>query len=459
MTSENVKINLKSLVNNYLDVVVGVTGQPVSTVEKDTSSLRQEKRLVVKPPPEIIAKLSQADLEVIGAVGQIDIVEYDAQKPGKLTFVMGYQHGEETLGDRLATRKLDEDLRENATDIKGKVIIIPVINIPGYEKKTRYIFSDEPDSNINLVSDCYNSGDWNEFLSLKTKTEKYAWLFIRYLLSEKKSHEKKYPDYKTSAIDIHRDNMISIPHGRLDRMDENQNLITNLIKVFNRIRVPSLLEDIGDTEHYNHSLSYILTKNGLPTLTIEEGRAAAPDIFTSEASYMAEVITEFLVNENIVEIDQSRQLTTVDDYSFFATERSRRLWNEITSEGIIYCISYLQPTYLDTTTQKNLTPEDLINAAFHTKSWNGLFSLFFNTGLRGTSSSDKSPLLAELNFVLDNNAGYSKLQPISLILPTDLPRHWWIVSVPEGYSAEHNGFTCGFIFDEKERKVKLKILS
>lgn len=446
----------------------GVTAQPLIGVKRLQNSFRTEKKIMVVPPQDIIGRLSDTDIEAIKWVSQIDVIDYDSGKPGDLLFVTSGMHGEETLGE-LAAENLDDEMKEYAKDIKkGKVLLLPRINTLGYINKTRNVFPDEVDTNLNNVCDQYKTGEWEEFLGLESKTAKYGWLLMRYIVSESNNHKDKFGnEYQVRLIDLHRDDRTAIPYNRIDRMYENPETLSRLFNAFRTIPVPLVLEDKNWEVGYEQALSSSATVQGILACTIEEGKTSDPDQFAQP--YISHEITQFLVDQGIIIVDPAEWNWNTEKmkslHRITAIRRSRALAEDIVAKGRIFCLDYREGSYINQKSWDTQSSKDVLTYISEQVNWDGFLTVAYNTALRGLSArkigGDGSPSKGLGNIVFRKEKGnFLGLldPPLDMVVqsPQDLPDEWFIVSVPESFMKDSNIMHCGFIYDEGKRTIMMK---
>lgn len=351
-------------------------------------------------------------MEAIEWASQIDIIEYDSGRPGDLLFVTSGMHGEETLGE-LAAENLDDEMKGFANGIdKGKVLLLPRINTYGCKNKTRYVFPDEADTDLNKVFDQYETGGWEEFLGLKSKTAKYGWLLMKYLTGEHSDHKNKFgEEHQARLIDLHRDDATAIPYNRIDRMHEDPETLARLFNAFRTIHVPLILEDRNWEAKYAHSLSAAATANGISACTIEEGKTSDPDQFAQP--YISHEIMQYLVDKGIVIVDLSAWSDQTDLisslYEISAIARSRQLAEYIAKEGRIFSFDYREGSYSAWQTGQEQSAKGILAHAASSAQWDGFITVAFNVGLRGLSATaiggEGSPIRGLANIVFGKNPG------------------------------------------------------
>jgi predicted deacylase len=434
---------------------------PEAERERSPNSHRIVKKLQLTPPLEVMALMDESTTRVVELVGKIDVIEYDSGKAGDLLFLTSGMHGEETK-ERISLEDLDKELNNPKTDIiSGKVIIIPILNKPGYEGKTRHVFKDESDDNLNDVFDQYQTGAWEEFLSLKTKTAKYGWLIMKYLIDEKNKHVEKFgPEHQARLIDIHREDSACIPYNRIDRMYEDQEELTKLFNAFKDIPLPLILEDMDWAKGYQQTLTAVASSNGIAACTIEEGRTANPE--ERDQVYLANELIIWLENQKVIEISDALMQTRIHGKSDSlsrapAMKKSRQFWKDIVTEGRIYCPSYRTGEFINNHNEEELDAKGFVAFALNRNAWDGTFTVIYESGLRGTRNPEQIATIAGI-IIGNQTDGAADDADITIYPPKNLPSDWFILSVPEGLGREKTIVRCAFTHDEKDKQLTLKII-
>ncbi len=440
---------------------VGVTASPIVGVERFPRKFGVEKKMVVLPPTDIISQLDDKDWEVIGWVNQIEVKEYEGG-PGDLAIVTSGMHGEETL-EKLAANELEDTLQKYTTDFKsGSLVIIPHLNLPGFINKTRYVFADESNTNLNNVFNSYKTGEWEEFRSLNSKTAKYGWLVMKYLTSKHEEHKKKFgSNTKARLFDLHRDDRYTIPYLRIDRMYEDRDLLELMFNAFRTVEIPPILEYSDWAEEgygYHQSLSAVATKLGIVACTIEEGRTAVPDY--SAPPYLAYVLTKYMIGEGMIDLSEEWNVDTLvfEKYTqiHHQLQQAQTFWKHIIDTGEIYRLDDLVPLF-NTPEDTPLSIRELLAMALNKKHWDGVISVSFRGGLVGRGDWKENKPIGKIVFGkvgTDVLGRFTSPIDANILLP-ELPKNWQNISVPESTRKNDLCVYLGFVYEEDKIKARI----
>lgn len=440
----------------------GVFSLPTAEVDDTPQVSRTEKKLKILLPPGFEDSRPDETDRVIKAMEQIRIVEYDSNQPGGLVFVGAGMHGEETHEESLSiVERLDMMLNKQTELVSGVVILIPNLNAPGCIYKTRHVFADESNTNLNDIFNCCQTGDWNEFFALGTKTEKYAWLFMKYLTTKRGEHGLGQP---VTYFDLHAEET-AIPHIRIDRMFEQQEPIERLLGVTWQIGIPAILEYVDwEKIGYHTSLSAVATQNGMNAVTIEEGRTIDPDLYTR--LYIAYQLFEYLRQQGMITLTEERQESFNEEFSPRYAPPSFRnaleLWKSQRDRAEILCLDDILSAIIHED-GRTLSPRQLLRTTLDKEGWDGVLSLSYRVGLRGIrGGADIS--LAAMAFGRRPSDRLGRLRPSTdaHLWLTKFPETSWIVSIPESPDPQNRIIYYAFFetTDEKtgEPKIQLNML-
>lgn len=446
----------------------GIFSLPVAEVAGTPQVGRTEKRLKIFLPPGLEDPRPDETRQVVEAIEQIKIIEYDSGQPGELVFAGAGMHGEETREEYFSVvRRLDGMLSEQAKLISGAVVLIPNLNALGCarETKTRYVFEDEEHTNLNDEFHHYQTGEWDEFYTLSGKTRKYAWLFMKYLTSKRDEHRGRYgSEQQVTYFDLHAEET-AIPHIRVDRMFEQQKVIERLLRTVWPIKIPAILEyPAAWQEDLYTTITAVASGQGIAAVTIEEGMTNEPDLYTR--LYIAHQLIEYLQQQSIATLTAEEQKKFNEEFSPRYAPPSLRnalkLWNYQYDHAEILCLNDIPPTIIHED-GRSLSPRQLLKAVLSKGNWDGVLSLSHRVGLRGTRGG-ADVLLAKMAFghrPADSLGGLWPPVDAHLWLPK-FPETSWIVSVPESPDPGNRIIYYAFFetADEKtgERKIWLDML-
>lgn len=199
-----------------------------------------------------------------------------------MIFITGGAHGEETK-QFTAIEMIEKDLPKIE---KGTVVFIPEMNPSGCQNKTRWVFDDERETNLNNEYHHFEQGQWEEINEItdNKKTGQLAWLMMYYLKQKTTEHVTTVPRAKSMLIDIHREE--SIPFIRVDRrftnredeMEDSQK-IAELLNLYRHLGLPIVLEkgENWQEEQFYQSLTATCIRNNILGVTIEEGNTFNPE--------------------------------------------------------------------------------------------------------------------------------------------------------------------------------------
>ncbi len=409
-----------------------------------------ESYMNLELPIEVVEQMTESDQEVLNAFKQIQVREYDSNMPGDQVILTSGMHQEETKG-RLCIEDIEKELCGKEL-LVGRLVIIPNLNAPGFINKTRYVFSEEKNENMNTCSEGYIRGDWQEFFSLEKKTAKYSWLVTKYLDDIAQKHKAKYNEkYITYGLDIHRDDAIAIPYLRIDRMWEDPEILEKLLNQFRGLRLPTVLEnseewaDPSEKSAYFQAFSTALTKVGILAGVIEEGRTRGRD-YLGEL-FLSSTILEYLSNKGFFNFNND---DGPDQFRHSITYRRTLEWAEKQFHtGEIYHLNYIEPQY-ESQFFKNSNLKRVLESALSLHDWDGILRIQYERGLRGAT---KIP--ARVGYINYNKVESFITKPDVLIKVPDINDNLCVISTPESFDSRSDIIHAIFRFDQNILKLVL----
>lgn len=433
------------------------------------------KRMQVDIPDELVRYLNSETIKVIEEVNKIQIIEYDSGKPGDLVVVTSGMHGEETK-ILPSIDDLDTNMQRaiawssypgmSGEFQSGKIILIPELNRLGTKNLTRYVFEDERETNLNNEFHRYQTGDWNEFLALPSKTARYAWLIMKYL--ENKSSQHNFGENgKRYLFDWHRDDAVAISYVRIDRMDEDSKKLEDLWNNTSQIGIARFLEypDWRKMELYQ-TLTAAAASFGWLAVTIEEGRTETPKLFQS--GYVSSELLHFFINQGMIKpnyhvwVDMKRK-NQFRNNRVKANRDTRSFSKKQNTTSEILCLDEIMPKIKDKES-KNISIDQLIRKALNKNEWDGIIAIDYRGDLFGKSvTSEEETDVGYLIFgstiagthitkVASNN------REALLYLPKR-SHDFFVVNYPE--PPDKNDHICyyGLYYNEIEKQMELRLIN
>lgn len=416
------------------------------------------KELSLSQPLE--TSLEENIVQTLEVVKGIRVFELDSGIPGDCFVFTAGVHGEETLGDEKIVDLLQEFLEKNVTFLKGKIYLIPNLNVPGCKDRTRYVFEDEADTHLNNVFDRYQTGNIQELVSLDSKTAMYAWLVMNGLATIRDKHRKQHgEDKRMFHIDLHAEET-AIPEIFIDRMDEDPELLQRLITAVRPIGLPFFLDypawrEMGD----NQILSAATAGHGFNSATIEEGKTRDPDIYVRR--YIAWRLLEHLGRLGFISINKDARERHKDIFdSRYLTpglKKSQEIWSTQFRSETIYSVDDILPALIDFYGVP-ISGQRLLSHAIEDKNWDGILSLIYQPGLRGSRGKGFIDI-AKILYGSYSWSDYLTMKPYrnAIIQSGNFPADSWILSVAEPPDPDDRIVPYAFFLDKKEGNQTLRL--
>lgn len=420
--------------------------------------------------PEKLEGLTQADLlDIKNTLSEVRFIEYDSGRPGPLIIITTGMHGEETLGDAKNTiEDLDDRLRPQVLNLtSGSLILVPNLNSRGCQSKTRYVFSDERETNLNNIFQHFQAGSGNEFEALPTrsptpKTALYGWLLMKYIDGKAKNHQEKYGSHRPVFLfDLHREER-AIPQLAIDRFDEDPVLQAGLINGIRSLEIPAFLSYSPTTWKmlgYDQILSAAAVRCGMLGYTIEEGRTYHAD--NENYLYVSLALLRFLRKLKVVSGPQDiwDQLNSLWKQLLVKSplQKTQVLWQKQHDKGELDMI-YDQAVKFESRSGATLSRSEFLNRLVSSPGWDGIISVEFLDRLRGTAGENTSIHIADVSVGRKKTNRHGKIEgdiDMFLTIPR-LAEHHYLISLHESsQDLGHDGVVYFALIPIKSRRNKI----
>ena len=385
----------------------------------------------------------------------VSIREHISGKPGDIMFLTGGQHGEETRGNFTTTVNAVESQLGQVHE--GTIIVIPELNPPGCKKKTRYVFGDEQNDNLNNNFHHYHTGDWEELKKInKNKTAQLSWLIMYYINQRYVAHTQEYHKSKAMLIDIHREE--SVPFMRIDRRitadpheQENQLYIEELLNLYRPFGIPIVLESPHwRKEKFYKSLTATCLRHNILGVTVEEGNTYRPE--QENARFVQDRLLRLLVHYNFITQPPLTNIALIHPL-----DEAEEFYQRQIADGEVYSLTggltHRVEFHLST---GNL--RELMRRTLEKKDWDGFFTQFAYAarGVQLPKGTRNYLSSLALGYIIDTPEKTAKKQVfdsgINLFL--EGTEDVTVIDVVEPKESEAQYVSrFGFFMDEKDRVV------
>ena len=260
-------------------------------------------------------------------------------------------------------------------------------------------------------------------------------------------------------FDLHAEET-SIPEIFVDRMDEDPAVLQRLIASVRPIGLPFVLDypfwrEMGR----NQSLSAATAARDYASVTIEEGKTKDPDIFARK--YIAWKLLEHLERLGFVSIHKTFRQMNMDMFNLRylspGLKKSDELWSVQFEGKTIYCLEDILPELTDID-GSSISGEQLLTQALEKQGWDGILSLVYKSGLRGSKGRD----FEEIGKILFGSwlwRDYLKHIPAhnAIVRVDNFPKDSWILSVAEPPDPNNRIVHYAFFADETGKKQELEL--
>lgn len=435
-----------------------------------TRKIGRDRRISVNIPNEFTHLMDESSRKAIDVVENIPIIEYDSYEKGPLLFLTTRMHGEEAKG-RVSLDYLEDFLeKRDAIVTKGKILEFKILNPPGCndpDNLHRYVFDDESDTNLNNEFDKYKEGTWQEFFSLKRKTQKVAWLIMKHMKNESVQYREIFGEAEEILhIDSHREE--GIPVGRIDRLYEQKDFLETTWNTYLKLGLPICLEneilwyDIEDgfTDSFTAN-----TGKFAQSQTLEEGNTKEFD--QDNAEFIAYMMVHLLLQKGMIELSDSFSQEILRRIQYLINngrkdelQKTAILAQHQRESGNIYQLAEIHPS-INLINGSMVSPIKLLEQALRKPKWDGIIKVKYDINMIGRRvDASTNTKFAEIQFgqvqPLDTNAPRFKADAV-LNVPTEY-EDIWIISRPESPIPEMKHIEYALYFNKKRKTVELNIV-
>lgn len=399
----------------------------------------------------------------------IEVTEIDSGVSGPTKCYIDGLHGEE-YQEPTISQTINRLLQEaDGQLLKGKIIEVDRLNVPGSRDGTRYLHPSEsssantPFTSLNDIFHLYRDGSLEE-LQLINKTHQsptalYGWLFASWIMNEVVT--KASDPQNITLKDYHSDDRYTFPYYPVDRMFEkgvrpSLEQIEGLYEMARDTQIATIFDFPSLAEENSEALSSSLNRLGVRSLTLERGPTHKPN--SNAVTYVALQEMKQMLKEEMISVNREKWDHLVMEIEAEAQkdpliQAAKHMWELTYQQGKLFALDERKPLIR----QKDgtiITAPGVLEKLITEGSFDGSFYLHYLPDIFGVEGAHQEVPIATMS--LSPHEPSPETSYLLSVEKLDTDEH--IISLAEDVHDHTSGAVkCGLQYSKGDNKIELWI--